>query len=172
MTIVVKNKQECDFDSVVSECESWLETRYGKKSREYWYEAIPPRIVVEEYIDDPKHAVPPDLKFYVFHGRVEFVHVDFNRFSDNRSRRFFDRDWNPRDFRLGYPLGPVIDEPERLDEMITIAETLGKGFEFVRVDLYHTNDNELYFGEITLAPGAGTEKFSPTKSDFNFGSHW
>ncbi len=172
MTIVVNNKNRIDIDSIVSQCKSWLETPYGKKSREYWYEQISPRIIVEEYIDDPDHNVPPDFKFYVFNGRVEYVHVDFNRYSDNRARRFFDREWNPCPFQLDFPLGPIIDEPTRIDEMINIAEKLGDGLDFARVDLYHTSDNNLYFGEITLAPGAGSEKFYPTEWDFKLGSYW
>ncbi|MGB9961591.1 ATP-grasp fold amidoligase family protein [Halobacterium sp. MBLA0001] len=172
MAIVVNEKQEQDFDSIRMECESWLETSYGTKSREYWYESIPPQIVIEEYIPDPNNSVPRDFKFYVFNGRAEFVHVDFNRFSGNRSRRFFDREWRPYNFRLDYPLGPVIDEPERLNDMIEIAEKLGDGFEFVRVDLYHTSENRIYFGELTLAPGAGTETFYPIDWDFELGSYW
>ncbi|MFC7114613.1 ATP-grasp fold amidoligase family protein [Natronoarchaeum sp. GCM10025703] len=172
MTIVVDDHREYDFDLIESKCKSWLETPFGKKSREYWYEEIQPRVVIEEYIDDPKHDIPPDFKFYVFNGRVEFVHVDFNRFSAERSRRFFDREWNACDFRLDYPLGPTIDKPDRLDEMIKIAETLGEDFEFVRVDLYHTSDNRIYFGEMTLAPAAGTERFYPVEWDFKLGSYW
>jgi len=172
MAIVVNDKQDWDFNSIRSECESWLKTSYGRRSREYWYEAIPPRILVEEYIDDTEHDVPPDFKFYVFNGQVKFVHVDFNRFSGDRSRRFFDREWNAYEFRLDYPLGPVIDKPDRLEEMTDIAEQLGEEFEFVRVDLYHTSDNKIYFGEMTLAPGAGTESFYPVEWDFNLGSYW
>ncbi len=172
MAVVVNDKEKQDFDSIRSECKSWLETSYGKISREYWYEAISPQIVIEEHVDDPKHNVPPDFKFYVFNGRVEFVHVDFNRFSGNRSRRFFDKEWEAYDFRLDYPLGPVIDEPDRLDEMIDIAEQLGKEFEFIRVDLYHTSDSRIYFGEMTLAPGAGSETFYPVEWDFKLGSYW
>jgi hypothetical protein len=56
--------------------------------------------------------------------------------------------------------------------MIEIANTLGEEFEFARVDLYHTSNNNIYFGEITLAPGAGTERFDPETQDFKMGAHW
>ncbi len=171
-TRVVEAKAESDLNALRKDCQEWLQTRYGSRSREYWYEDIDPQILVEELLWDPQFGIPRDFKCYVFHGEVQFIHVDFNRFSPNRSRRFFDRSWDPYEFRLEYPLGPKIEKPDRLEDMISIAEELGEGFDFVRVDLYHTTDNEIYFGEMTIAPGAGTETFHPTEWDFELGSHW
>lgn len=171
-TTVIEDKSQHDYEAVRSVCKKWLSRNYGNSSREYWYDEIDPHILIEERLQDSSGEVPPDFKFYVFDGRVEYVHVDFDRFSSDRSRRFFDRNWNPQDFTLDYPLGPTIEAPERLDKMIDIAETLGDEFEFVRVDLYHTDTAEVYFGEMTLAPGAGTERFSPVEWDFKLGECW
>ena len=56
--------------------------------------------------------------------------------------------------------------------MIDVAETLGEGFEFVRVDLYQPNGEEIIFGEMTLAPTAGLIPFDPLEFDFILGYYW
>jgi hypothetical protein len=171
-TIVVNNKQETNFEKLRSTCHDWLRQSYGRISKEYWYQEIEPQIIIEEYIEDTDRKVPLDYKMYVFDGNVEYIHVDHDRFAGEHTRRFFDTDWNALDFTLEYPLGPKINKPTRLGEMIEIASILGEEFEFARVDLYHTSDNEIYFGEITLAPGGGTERFNPISKDFKLGSYW
>jgi hypothetical protein len=47
-------------------------------------------------------------------------------------------------------------KPKKLSKMIEIAENLSKGFTFVRVDLYYSNDS-IYFGELTFTPAAGLD---------------
>lgn len=169
--LLVDGDREVDRRSVEAECERWLNTTHGQLVGEYWYDQIPPRIVVEEYLSDVDSGPAPDFKFHVFHGRVEYVHVDLGRFSDLR-RRFFDRNWNPQEFTTDAPLGPVVEEPESLDRMIAIAEALGGGFDYIRVDLYQPNENEVVFGELTVAPGSGVTPFDPRRYDFELGSLW
>ncbi|GAA1322671.1 ATP-grasp fold amidoligase family protein [Streptomyces sanglieri] len=169
--IFVDDKDDADYDEIKAQCADWLDTTYGEQKREYWYQEIEPKIIVEKFIEDDKHDVPRDYKFFVFNGRVEYIEVDFDRFTDH-SRRFFDRDWTPQEFTLEFPLGPAADEPEQLDEMIEIAETIGEDFEAVRVDLYQPTDDEIIFGEITIAHGSGGERFDPIEYDREFGSYW
>jgi hypothetical protein len=47
-----------------------------------------------------------------------------------------------------------------LNEMIAAAERLGRGLDFVRVDLYHSTYGVM-LGEITLYPESGVQN-SPT----------
>ena len=169
--IVVEDKTARDFESIRSECREWLSERFGATVNEYWYDEFEPRIMVEKYIDVEAGTAPLDYKFYVFDGRVEYVHVDFGRFS-HHTRRFYDRDWTSMDFERAYPLGPDVPEPERLDEMIELAEDIGEDFDFVRIDLFNPEGEEIVFGEMTLAPGAGQGRFEPTRYDFELGSHW
>ena len=53
-----------------------------------------------------------------------------------------------------------------------VAEELGAEFDFIRVDLYNTTDNEIIFGEMTVAPASGMGRFIPREYDYEFGSHW
>jgi hypothetical protein len=172
LNVIVDDKQQADIDSIESRCENLLATEYGSDIKEYWCDEIEPRIIVEEFIGSVEDGVPLDFKFYVFHGSVECVYVDHGRFTPNHTRRFYDRRWNPQDFTKKFPLGPVIDEPHDLDDMIAIAEALGDGFGFVRVDLYNPQKGEVLFGEITLAPGSGHTGFEPVERDFDLGSYW
>jgi len=169
--ILVENKDDVDRTDIRIQCEEWLNTSYGSRKREYWYNQIPPKIIVEKFIDDEKYTVPRDYKFFVFHGRVEYIEVDTDRFSDH-TRLFYDREWNPQEFTLEFPKASAAEEPAQLDRMIEIAETLGADFDHVRVDLYQPTDEDILFGEITIAHGSGTERFDPVWYDFEFGSYW
>lgn len=167
----VEDKEEADLETLKSKCEDWMSQEYGGLKEEYWYRKITPRILIEERLVDNEHGTPPDFKFFVFHGDVEYIEVDHDRFTDH-SRRIYDTDWNPQEFEYKFPLGSVIEEPEKLEEMIEIAETLGEDFDFVRVDLYQVNTDKIVFGELSLAPESGGGRFSPQEYDFKIGSNW
>lgn len=168
--IIVEDKATVDFDAIREQCQDWLSQTFGERQREYWYNDIPPRILIERYIDAGDRPVPRDYKFFVFDGVVEYMEVDFDRMGE-RSRRFFDREGTPQEFRLHWPVGPVIDIPDRYDEMVDIAEMLGADFDFVRVDLYNPPSGEIIFGELTLAHASGGHQFYPRSYDFEFGSY-
>jgi hypothetical protein len=73
----------------------------------------------------------------------------------------------------GYGMpGQLPPPPGNLPRMIEIAEALGKDLDFVRVDLYEGDDERVYFGEMTLAPGSGLTRFDPVDYDRVFGTYW
>ncbi len=168
---IIDNKNSENINSIKNTCELWLSQQHGELRNEYWTKNIKPKILIEERLKDQEHDIPLDFKFFVFHGRVEYIQVDFDRFSEHK-RRLYDRKWEPQGFSLKYPLGPKINEPEQLDKMIHIAETLGSEFDFIRVDLYQPNGDRVVFGELTVAHGSGYERFDPKKYDFEVGSLW
>jgi hypothetical protein len=169
--IIVDDKKECDLDAVREKCKKKIKKNYGIDKGEYWYGWDDPKIVVENRLRDDKWDIPLDFKFFVFGGRVEYIEVDFNRFS-NHERSMYRKDWKRAGFEYEYPKGPDIEKPDRLDEMISIAETLGKKFSFVRVDLYSPNDEKVVFGEMTFAPEGGGGRFYPKKYDYILGNMW
>jgi hypothetical protein len=169
--ILVEENEQLDRESIKAQCREWLDTTYGSIKGEYWYEDVKPQILIEERLRGKDSDIPRDFKLFVFHGRVEYIEVDFDRHS-NHTRRFYDRNWEPQDFTLRYPLGPELDKPNQLNEMIDIAETLGEDFEFIRVDLYRTSGRDIAFGELTITPESGGGRFVPRKYDFEFGSLW
>lgn len=169
--ILVSEGESIDRVQIRQKANEWLNRTHGTMKGEYWYNRIKPRIIVEERLYGRDSEVPRDFKFFVFHGRVEYIQVDYDRYS-NHTRRLYDHEWNPQDFSLKFPIGPESDRPDRFDKMVEIAECLGEGFDFVRVDLYNTRDSRIVFGEMTVMPGSGGERFCPVKYDYKFGSLW
>jgi hypothetical protein len=168
---IVDGEDDPDEAALVRQCHEWLDERYGRLRAEYWYDDIEPRILVEERLHGQGTHVPFDYKLYVFHGLVAYIGVHVDRFAGQRVR-YYDRDWTPQEFAVTVEIGPEVDEPERFDEMISVAEELGKGLDFVRVDLYHVDGGRIVFGELTVAPGSGALRFVPEAYDLEFGSYW
>ena len=114
----------------------WVSTDYFRHGmRERSYRGLVPRVVVERFLGNDD-APPPDYKFFVFHGTPAMVVVDENRFSHHTST-MLTPDWEPFavDNRFG-AAAALPSPPAGYDRMLEIAATLGKEFDFVRVDLY------------------------------------
>lgn len=167
----VEDKNLVSLSEIQAICALMLRKPYGRITNEWWYQQVPPRIIIEEFLRDQGTGIPLDYKFFVFHGKVEVIQVDYARFQ-RHMRTFYDRDWNPLNLRLKYPKGPISDRPAKLAEMIEISESLGKDFDFIRVDLYCVNNERVVFGELTLSPEAGWGRFSPASWDVILGAKW
>lgn len=152
-------------------CDGWLSENYGEKTREWVYKNIPPKIMVEEFLDDGSGTEPKDYKFYVFNGKVFMIQVDTNRFMDHRLD-MFSTDWRRFEAGYHYPRSSAPPPPPAaLPEMIRIAERLADGIDFIRVDLYAVA-GRIYFGEMTNFPGNGSANFTPREFDAMLGAQW
>jgi hypothetical protein len=168
---LLANRSETSDEQLQARCRQWLATTFGVEKHEDWYAPIPPRIIVERRLVDDTYDVPLDYKFWVFHGRVEFVQVDVARHG-KPSRTFYDRNWTLQPWSKKWPPGAPVRKPTPLDEMIALAERLAGSIDFVRIDLYCVNDRDIYFGEVTLTPGAGYTRFVPESFDLTIGRLW
>ena len=149
---------------------SWLSQLYGQgPNREWAYGHVPRRLIVEEFLTGPDGAVPDDYKFFVFHGTCHYVQVDRGRF-ERRTQDFFTPEWTHVPLSGGHPWDKP-PRPERLDEMIELAERLGHGTDFVRVDLYDL-PGRIVFGELSSFPAGGDSPFEPESFNLEFGNHW
>jgi hypothetical protein len=103
----------------------------------------------------------------VFHGRVEAIQVHLDRETDHHWT-VYDRQW-----RRVSNMPPRIDSgpPGALARMIEGAETLGKNFDFVRIDFYDVGGLPR-FGEMTFYPGSGLDPVDPPTLDREFGRLW
>jgi len=154
----------------------WLAQLYGQgPNREWVYGMVPRRIIVEEMLAGADGAIPDDYKFFVYHGECFFVEVDTGRFG-HRTQDFFRPDWWHLPLSGGAPWAdPEPAQPARLSEMIDLAERLGAGTDFVRVDLYDVPDRDggrLVFGELTSFPAGGDSPFDPESFNEEFGRPW
>lgn len=152
----------------------WLKQNYYYRIGQYpeWaYKNIKPAVLIEEFMYDGEGNLPRDFKFFVIDGKCEYVQVDSARYQSH-TRDMFTPSWRKIDGINVYPNSEFeIHKPEKLSEMLAIAEKLAESIDFVRVDLYQTSKG-IKFGELTNYPGGGTEKFEPSSLDKTLGSRW
>ncbi len=173
MNVIVRGREGGEADAVRRTCRRFLGQRYGWNTNESWYADVPPRIMAERYIEQSGRTLPDDYRFFVFGGKMAFVEVDCNRKTDKATNTNLDRKWNVMPFVQHPPVDPHVPRPECWEEMVAVAETLGAGFPFVRVDLYCPDGKTILFGEMTFAHAAGWSPFLPDSfHDFALGGLW
>ena len=155
---------------------TWLGLDYSRTFYVEWaYRGIRPRMLVEELLQDSKGLVPPDYKLFVFHGKPRLIQVNGGRF-ERFTVNFYRPDWTPVDAdwldgEVCHPRAQTVEPPASLSRMLELAEALGDGTDFVRVDLYDV-DGRVVFGELTSTPAAGNARFEPRAFDLEVGSWW
>lgn len=166
---ICKDKAHFDREAAKQKLRQAMKRNYYWAGREWAYRQVTPCIFAEKYMEDESHRELKDYKVFCFGGKPYFIQVDFNRFAGHK-RKIYDPDWIDIDIALGFPTDPSvhIEKPEKLDEMLRLAEKLSEGFPFVRVDFYSIYD-KLYFGEMTFYPGGGQEIFKPKEWDARLG---
>ncbi|CAA9518304.1 MAG: hypothetical protein AVDCRST_MAG09-1878 [uncultured Sphingomonas sp.] len=164
----VRDAAELDWAEMEALSADWMVKPWQPYLHEHWYDRIPRQLLVEPLIGN---GPLNDYKLLVFNGRVHFVQVDSRRFTDHR-RTFFSPLWELQPFRLRFERETdELPRPPHLRLMIELAERLGAGFDFVRVDFYDLPDGPL-FGEMTFTPGAGCDPFYPPEYDLRLGELW
>ena len=138
--------------------------------REWAYWGIPTGIVAEELLvnrENPEAGIN-DYKIFCYNGHAKYIIVDVDRYIGHK-RNFYDRNWNNLHITSDCPASNrEIDRPEKLDDMLNVAEILSEGFPYVRVDLYSVDGN-IYFGELTFYPWSGYVQYVPDEWDYKFG---
>jgi hypothetical protein len=168
--IFLNSASDIDWRSVEETTRAWMATPWNLVLCEEWYNRISRQILVEPMLN-PGGAPPPDYKCYVFHGRVEFIQVDTDRFTEHK-RAIFTRDWRKLSVAWKDPLERRhIPKPLHFAEMMEAAEALADDLDFVRIDFYDLPEG-LKFGEMTFSPGSGFQCFRPVEFDEFLGKYW
>ncbi len=165
--VVVKEKSELDISLINKRFNKMLNRNFYFHSREMPYKNLKPKIIAEELLTEENLK---DFKFFCFDGIVKFFKVDFNRFTKHQAN-YYDRNLKYMDFgEANFPPDPNyhIKMPDKIHDMILLSEELARGFTFIRIDLYCTND-KIYFGEYTFYPASGFGKFTPEEWDRKIG---
>ncbi|MFC2168345.1 ATP-grasp fold amidoligase family protein [Acidobacteriota bacterium] len=171
--IITKDKSLLNKQKTVQQLNKWLSENYSQKyymGIEWAYKNIMPTVIVESFLEDNGN-VPQDFKFFCYSGRAEFIQVSFDRFID-ASERILDRNFKPLELYNGLKLyqGEIVP-PSNYKEMIHVAESLSREFNFMRVDLYNVGER-IYVGELTCYHAGGEAIFIPRKYDYVFGEKW
>ena len=171
MNIFVSDRHRLNVVEVGEILESWLRQNFYFHLREWAYRDIKPAILIEENLFDAAGKPPIDWKFLTFDGRVALLQVDLDRFGDH-TRNLYDRQLKRLSARSTYPSAKADPEfPRGIEKMFSIAEKLGRGLDFVRVDLYSV-DGRILVGELTSYPAAGLELYDPPEFELALGDEW
>lgn len=150
--IIVTDKSCLDKELAKQKIDFWLHEKFGRKSLEYHYDRIRPRVIIEEYIESAEGMLPLDYKIYCFNGEAKLVQVCSERDTELRED-FLDLEWRPLDIGCRKTSPTPLIKPVCFDEMIQYAHKLAQPFPFVRVDFYD-KDGFPVLGEMTFTPGS------------------
>lgn len=156
-------------------CRHWLDQDYGwspGRRPEWAYRNINRAILVEELLPPQIPGDPPqDCRFLVFNGRVALIRAT-DRSEAEQRRYSMTPDWQSLAVTLGHENSVGIPlRPNNLEEMVDLASRLGRGVDFVRVDLYSLGDR-VVFGELTNYPLGGSVVVRPKEFDVFLGKQW
>ncbi|MEO0536511.1 MAG: ATP-grasp fold amidoligase family protein [Cyanobacteria bacterium P01_A01_bin.123] len=172
LNILIENKHEVRQKKIKAQLSHWMDMKYGYRNLVWFAQEIPRKILIERLLRNSNGDIPCDYKFFVFHGEVEFIQVDFDRFTKH-SRMLYDKEWKKLNFTIRNDLQNTegVAKPNNLQIMLEIAKELAKNFSFMRVDLYSCS-NTIFFGELTPFPTSGRTRFHPPNVDFEIGKLW
>jgi hypothetical protein len=172
MNIFVPDKSGIDVSSIAARLDGWRTANlYHDHGLQWAYRDIRPAIFIEEMLTEDSGAVAVDWKFWVFDGRAEFLSVNVDQLIQ-RKVNYYDRSLSRQPLsrnRPNFPTDPRF--PDNIDLMFSLADRLGSGLDFVRVDMYNLN-GRIVFGEFTHYPDAGRVPFNPPEFDEVLGSKW
>jgi hypothetical protein len=170
--------KKVDYNALSKDCHRWLLTDYGRERREWAYRPIPRRIFAERLLCFPDGAAADDIKFTVFDGRVHFAQINHGKYQKHSDKlqkyvhAFVTRDWKRLDIRRKKPvMADLPDRPVQFNEMVRIAEHIGKGFDYLRVDFLYSGDR-MALGELTLYSNSGFTDFAPSEFGLELGRAW
>jgi hypothetical protein len=153
-------------------CQLWLLQKYWivGLSPEWAYSQIVPKVFTEELLIHNGN-IPADFKFFMIQGECHMIQVDTERFFEHR-RDLYSKEWEKLDATYGYPPSNIlIEKPNHLALMLELAKALSKDFDFLRVDMYLT-DQGVRIGELTNYPDGGREKIRPKRLNDSLSAAW
>lgn len=169
--IICRNKRELDIRLAKKKLDGWLKKNAYWGGREWCYKNIESCIICEEFIETQDGNTPDDYKFMCFNGVPRLIQVHHDRYGDH-TLDYYTPEWKKADLhRIDADTSAKnAEKPEKLDEMLLIAERLSKDMYYARIDLYYVNGS-IYFGEITLYPTGGFSTFTRYEDDLLMGSY-
>lgn len=168
---ICKDRSTFNMAQARRKIERSLSRNYFWAGREWPYKDVRPRILAEEYLEPGDSDDLPDYKLFSFtNGRIVTLYMTDRFTGAGLTKTFFDEEWRPLPLSEGgHPTRPSASAPTRFEEMKALAARLAEGFPFMRVDFYESA-GRLLFGEMTLYPNSGFERFEPEEWDVRFGS--
>ncbi len=168
---MIRDRAGIDAPAIRAITAKWLAEPWGVHMEEAAYWAVPPRLFIEQMLLTDTGGPPEEYRVHLFHGKTAFIQTTLVENGVARHGAFHTPDWSRRDWYFTQRRDNVFPKPARLDEMIRLAEILGRDFDHLRVDFFD-DGNRLWASELTLFSWSGFGIFHPDEADFEFGSHW
>jgi hypothetical protein len=170
--VIMVGRDDVPDAAAIRACtEGWLATNYGAAHDEPGYEPVPPRLMIERTVTTVNGGRPDEIRLFVFDGKVAVINTVFVEQGRIRNGAFHTRDWSRLNWYFTRTIDRDFPKPERLAEMIALAERLGQGLDHVRVDVYDCGDH-FWIGELTIYSWSGYSRFHPDEADFELGAYW
>lgn len=152
-------------DEIRSKARQWLGTRFGYNWGEWQYSVFKPRLFLEAFLGQGSAQSPggnepmDEFKVHCFHGKARLIQIVTGRFTQLRLGQYAP-DWTY--LAVGMPGYDSIEvtRPKNLDALVASAERLAQGLDYARIDLYSDRERAMKFGEITLTPGNGHQRYT------------
>ena len=170
MNLLVHDKAALDVPAVTAQAREWLGRSHYADTYEWGYRNVRPRLLAEAMLCDEKGDIPADFKFHVFHGRVGLLGVHTGRFGRHRTT-FFDAAMRRLPMVQNNPPDSDLRLPGEIAALIEVAESLGRVFDYVRVDLYLVR-GAVRFGELTHYNDGACGRYTPQPYDRTLGDMW
>lgn len=158
--ICCTDKSTLDWPQTLATLDGWMKKDYSLQGKEWPYAYVPRKIICQELLPNDTERPLIDYRFFCTQGQVHFCQVDCG-YLTNPKRFFYDTNWQPMAIQQRLPTcKESLPRPDRLDEMLNVASKLSHDLPFARIDLYNPGQ-QIFFGEITLYPGAGYIQYEP-----------
>jgi hypothetical protein len=170
MNIVVRSKDQFGSQYIIDKCCEWLRTTHGLYGHEWAYSRVDRRIMGEKLINGHGSLPPREIKLHVFDGRVRLIQLhECDAWYDGHTLdtddyvtiTFYTPSWEKLELLEDMPSAEPEPPPVSLEEIVELAERLGKPFDYMRVDLYLAREG-IRVGELSPYPGGGFMRISPT----------
>lgn len=169
--VICRDKDTLDLNNARKKINNSLKRNYYYSGREWPYKNVKPRIIAEQYMEDPQSGDLRDYKIFVFNGvaKVLFVASERQKVDEETKFDFFDVEFNHLPFTNGHPNAKIEPKkPRNFEQMLRLAEKLSENIPQLRVDFYEI-ENKIYFGELTFFHWGGMMPFEPEEWDRTLG---
>lgn len=170
-TVVLCDKSCTDFCKVFEQLDKSVKKKYSLNNCEWVYEDVNPTIFAEEILIPESGNDLMDFKFFCFKGIPKFLFCVSNRSKDIKITVHDATTFDMYPCSYIYPKGKKPMKPHCYEEMLKLVKDVAKYFEFVRVDVYATNQGPK-IGELTFFSQSGHGVFYPKKYDYEFGKYF
>ncbi len=154
--IRLRDTARADRAAVTAQLQAWLGRSLWTERMEWAYRDIPPRVLVEPFLDRPGCARPDDICIYCFGGVPQYIRVNHHpRGAETRSAAF---DTALRPLALyAEPATATFPEDIEAAPLLDMAARLSTGFVYMRVD-FMVAEGRAWLAELTQYPGGGRAK--------------